>query len=70
MHSSAMLTILDKREGNYQLNLYNYMGMLVKELRFHSNELIIKRENLNNGIYFYILNENMKPIQTGKLIVN
>jgi hypothetical protein len=43
--------------------------VLVREYQFQSNDLIIQRENLNNGIYFYLLINDQKVKQSGKLII-
>jgi hypothetical protein len=69
MHNWSKLTIDNPENKEYQFQLFNSMGILVKEFHFQTNELIIQRENLTNGIYFYILTDSQKVKHNGKLII-
>jgi len=55
---------------NTTLKLFNSYGQLVKEINnIHGQNIIIKRENLNSGIYLNQLIENGKLISINKIIV-
>ncbi len=55
---------------NSTLKIYNSIGQLVKEINnINGQNIIIKRENLNNGIYFAQLTQNGKLISNHKIIV-
>jgi hypothetical protein len=69
MHSTSKLIMPGKQDGNYQLQLYNSMGLIAKELRFQSNEIIIQKSDLDEGIYFYRVNSENQVIADGKLVV-
>ncbi len=68
-HDFTRLTIDNPENKEYQFQLFNSMGVLVREYHFYTNELIIPRENLGNGIYFYLLSDDQKVIHSGKLII-
>jgi hypothetical protein len=65
----ARLTVDNPENKEYQFQLFNSMGVLVKEYQFQTNDLIIPRENLGNGIYFYLLTDGLKVRQSGKLVI-
>jgi len=69
MHSWTRLTIENDEAKEYQLQLYNSMGLLVKDYRFRSNELMIYRENLPGGMYFFVVSDESKVFSNGKLII-
>ncbi|WP_299064578.1 glycoside hydrolase [uncultured Polaribacter sp.] len=55
-------------DGN--LVIYNTLGMKVKEYKnINNKQVIINRENLDNGIYFYKLKENRNTLTSGKLVI-
>ena len=50
--------------------LYNLYGQLVQEKNnINGKEIILNRENLNNGIYIYEVTDKQKRICTGKAVV-
>jgi hypothetical protein len=60
---------LDK--GDYSLQLYNAQGKSVKYLNnISSQEIILKKENLNSGMYFFQIKSNNEIIHTGKWVIN
>jgi hypothetical protein len=65
----SKLTIDNPENKEYQFQLFNSMGLLVRVNQFRTGELLIQRENLNNGIYFYLLADGQKGIKSGKLII-
>ena len=69
MHNQSRLTINNSTKKEYQFQLFNSIGVLVRDYHFRTNDLIIQRENLNNGIYFYLLSDGQKVIHSGKLII-
>ncbi|MBN4066017.1 SBBP repeat-containing protein, partial [Candidatus Amoebophilus asiaticus] len=69
-NTSTTLTTNNLNKTPYMLEILNILGEKVRGYIFTSNTLTIKKGNLRNGIYFYILTENTQSIQTGKLIIN
>jgi hypothetical protein len=63
------LTIENPENKEYHFQIYNSMGLQVRENQFRTSELIIERENLNNGIYFYLLTDGQKVLNSGQLII-
>jgi hypothetical protein len=59
---------------NYQdltLTIYNVMGQAVKTVQSnHNNRIILNRNNLTSGIYFYQIQTENKTLDSGKIIVN
>ena len=51
-----------------KITLYNILGEKVKEQKLNANENIIHKGNLNNGLYFYSLNNGDNLIESGKVI--
>jgi hypothetical protein len=69
LHDFTRLSIDNPKNKEYQFQLFNSMGVLIKEYHFQTNDLMIQRENLGNGIYFYILKDDGQFQSGGKLIV-
>ncbi|MBA3704943.1 MAG: T9SS type A sorting domain-containing protein [Bacteroidetes bacterium] len=54
---------------NTKMKIYDVSGREVKTISIASNETIINRDELQNGIYFYSIINNNKKIANGKLVV-
>jgi N-acetylneuraminic acid mutarotase len=56
---------------NTVLNIFNIQGQKVKSLFIgNATEMVIDRDDLSEGIYFYeLIDSNSKPIATGKMVV-
>lgn len=69
MKEWTMISIESENTSDYSLSLFNSMGIQVKEFNFFGTEYKITRDNLPDGIYFYVL-DNSKGFKTsGKLIL-
>lgn len=56
---------------NGSLEIFNSIGQKVREFEnINANEIVIKRENLENGIYLLVLKQNQKIFDTRKIILN
>ncbi len=56
--------------SNATLLIYDLLGHEVKNIsEINSNELIIKKDNLKAGVYFYKIINNLNLIAVGKLII-
>lgn len=69
----AILKVKDEniKYENLKLNILDAFGRKVKTLNCtQNNEIIVDRENLDNGIYFYQLVEFYKVLATGKFIID
>jgi len=67
--SYATITINDASKiNNYNLKIYNTLGMLVINTNVTEQSMALKTGNLQSGIYFYRVTENNKTVQSGKLI--
>jgi hypothetical protein len=54
-----------------ELTLYDLSGRIVKKISgYHGNTVFFSREGLPDGFYFYSLQDHMKVIARGKVIVN
>jgi hypothetical protein len=55
---------------NAQLIVYDVFGKEVKKItQINTNAVLVERNNLPAGIYFYSLSENNKQLTSGKLLV-
>lgn len=73
MHEQARLRIVDAPPFAKIVFLYTLGGQLVRQYRMNSteNELLIKRNNLPSGIYFYkVIGEKEGSLKVGKMVVN
>ncbi|MGQ0829930.1 MAG: T9SS type A sorting domain-containing protein [Bacteroidota bacterium] len=67
--NSAILHINNPGE-NVSVALYDVLGKEVKRITNIKNEnVLISRDNLPDGIYFYLVKDNEKTIATGKVIL-
>jgi len=56
--------------GNYTFLLYSITGQLIREVEnINSNQIIVEKNNLSAGMYFFQLHNNYEIIGTGKLII-
>jgi N-acetylneuraminic acid mutarotase len=55
---------------NCQLILYASNGEEIKNIRIVSDSIEIEREELNRGVYFYLIKDSEKVIYSGKLVFN
>jgi len=73
MHSTAKIAFAASNRfttDDLQLCIYNCFGVLVlKEKISGSNEIIIERGTLSNGLYYYELTNTKEATSTGKFIV-
>lgn len=64
--------IISSRENltNSSVKIYNSLGQIIKQINnLNGNEIILKRENLNSGIYLIQLFENEKLLTSNKIII-
>lgn len=54
---------------NTMLEIYDLCGKEVKKIYINNNETIIEKDDLQNGLYFYRVNNNNKNIAKGKLVI-
>lgn len=70
-HTTTVLKIDTSEVIDMGLEIYDLVGRKVKQLKnINTNEIIITRENLSDGIYFYMLKDKRNILTTGKLIIN
>ena len=57
--------------SNGTLKIYNALGIeILKVERINNQEIVIERNNLSNGIYFYKIEENKAVLSRGSFMVN
>jgi len=62
---------LTKNQKEIYLSLYDMFGSeIIKNKNINSNQIILYKNNLKEGIYFYKISTNEKIIDAGKLIIN
>jgi len=67
-HSFAALNLSLEFE-NIELTIYNALGEIVAQQKITNHSSIIKRDKLDDGIYFYQLISNKGKVTTGKLMI-
>ena len=61
---------VDKLKERTVLKIYDLTGQEIISTSFgNRNKIIIDREKLANGIYFYKIFQKVKPVATGKIVV-
>jgi len=71
--SSSIVTIEfdNPTHEKHTINIYNYIGECVKSINnIYSNKLVVKMENLSDGMYFIELRNNQEIIAIEKIIKN
>ncbi len=60
-----------KNENNKSLSVYNVLGMEVEKIEVGNGmEVVINRNNLSGGMYFYkLMDENKTILGLGKMII-
>jgi hypothetical protein len=59
-------TIMSSEATSFEL--FNTMGKKVNSKKISSNQTIIKRNGLADGLYFYMLKNKNKKVGSGKVI--
>ncbi len=60
---------LNRILGKGSLIIYDHIGKKIRIIDNITNEVLIKRENLKSGIYYFILLDDNKTIDKGNLII-
>jgi len=69
-NGSATFILPKNEKGNFILTLYNVIGEQVKLIEnITSEKIMVNRDNLSSGIYFFKITDNISILKTGKLIV-
>lgn len=59
------------KPGNAILKVFDLVGNEILSLSFGTDDnIILRKNNLSSGIYFYRVFQNEKPIAAGKIVVN
>jgi Secretion system C-terminal sorting domain/Leucine Rich repeats (2 copies) len=70
MHDAAVFEIGDSQSPrDIQLTLYNTLGQAVKTQRFIDGKLVLERDNLPQGCYFYKITSEGKMMAQGKVVI-
>ena len=67
---SATLTAKNPENKMFSIAVYNVFGKIVYEGWFTTSSLVINRNNLSTGIYFYRLTDGSVMLSTGKLVID
>ena len=67
-HATTQAVVKDFYESA-ELIIYNMLGKKVRHYQISSQTVIISRDGLEDGVYFYLLTTNKGIVLTGKLIV-
>lgn len=67
----GILKFFNPDNSEYTLSIYNILNERVQQYKTYSNFIIIKKENLKSGIYFYnLINNKTNRKTSGKIIFN
>lgn len=68
--NSALLKIDRVHEQPYDLKIFSFDGKLIRNYsQIYSNEVMIKKGNLQPGLYYYWLSNKHGTIQTSKILI-
>lgn len=66
----ATLEFDNSKKESCNLTIYNVFGQIVRTIKeITTDKVIIERQNLTNGLYFFRIDAESKTIATGKLII-
>ena len=60
---------LSKEVKDGLLVIYNIVGKEIRAINFSGDQIIVEKENISNGIYFYKIFTDNKALATGKFII-
>jgi hypothetical protein len=66
--NSITLTIDDNLGADAQLQIYNLLGAVVKQIKLTTQTTVIQTNELPSGVYFYKVSTEIRVIGTGKII--
>ena len=67
---STTLDLGEKNLSNVRFTLYDMTGKIVKQQTYeNTNQIILQKDNLTEGIYLYTIYHEGKAVATGKLVV-
>jgi hypothetical protein len=70
LRNSTKLIFENSKGVEHTLQIYNILGRIIKTIsNISSNEILITREGLLSGLYFFSLSKNKEICATGKLMV-
>ncbi len=70
MSDYSILEFKNPKKENHTLKLYDVQGRIERTItNIKSNQVIINKDNLINGLYFFQLSTDKRTSITGKLIV-
>ena len=61
--------VLNNEVKNGSLKIYNTHGKLERTLAFSGKQILIQKEDLSQGIYFYHIDSAKEIIASGKIII-
>jgi len=68
--SESAIVEFNYKSGNYTFLLYFTTGQLVRIIKdINSNQILVEKNNLTEGLYFFQIQNNFEIIGTGKLII-
>ena len=69
--NSTTLEFKNDKNESYNLSIIDLNGQIVRQINnIKENRLIIKKENLNAGLYYFILRNDKEIINKGKLLID
>jgi hypothetical protein len=66
---TATFEIVENVQHTAQLLVFDGLGKLVHQEKFAGNQLVLHRQNLVNGLYFYKIMNGNAPLSIGKFVV-
>lgn len=66
--TTATLEIKNAKATIFNLKIYDLIGNLIREANFNSPTVVIERDNLNNGMYYFKINSN-DSFESGKIMI-
>jgi hypothetical protein len=58
------------QKANYQFELRNSLGQLIRQIEINSPESTIRIDDLQSGLYFYSIKNNSQIVRKNKLIIH
>lgn len=65
----AILEVKKSNDDPINVQLFDMLGNLVREIDMKGNTLVLDKGNMHNGMYFYRVSQNANIITSGKFII-
>ncbi|HEY3387093.1 MAG TPA: MopE-related protein, partial [Saprospiraceae bacterium] len=69
LHGQSLLKVNSSEVGDFEVYIFNSLGQLVHTYELEGNEVVLRRQDFNPGLYFYQVRNVGRNVGSGKMVV-